>query len=94
MQELKIQILIGQRCTLYQSILVLTAQDCVLQLLLSIPDPEQVPSLRSILVLVRDRVLFLPPQDSEQADQGVQLPQTQFSGKNNNNSKLENHNLK
>ena len=73
--------------------LVLTAQDGVLQLLLSLLDPEQVPPLRSIVVLVRDRVLFLPPQDSEQAVQGVQLPQTQFSGKNNNNSKLENPNL-
>ena len=66
----------------------------MLHCLLSLPDPEQVPSLRSVLVLVRDRVLVPLPQGLVQDDQVDQVPQGQFSGKNNNNSKLDNHNLK
>ena len=60
----------------------------MLQRLLSLPDPAQIPPNRSILVLVRDLALNPSPQDFEQDDQLVQGPQTQFSGKNNNISKL------
>ena len=72
----------------------LPGQGCVLQGLLSLPDPEQVPPLRSVLVLVRDLVLVPLPQCFVQDFQVDQISQTQFSGKNNNNSKLDNHNLK
>ena len=67
-------------------------QDCVLQCLLSLPDPEQVPPNRSILVLVRDRLLVPPPQVFEQDNQDDQGPQTQSSKKENNNLKLNKHN--
>ena len=60
---------------------------------MSLPDPEQFPPFRSVFVLVRDLVLVPPPQGFEQDDQLPQRPQTQFSGKNNNNSKINNHNL-
>ena len=53
----------------------------MLQSWLSLPDPEQFPPLRSVLVLVRDLVLFPGPQDLEQDDQGDQLPQKQSAGK-------------
>ena len=66
----------------------------MLQCLLSLPDPEQVPPNRSITVLVRDRSLVPPPQVFEQDNQVDQGPQTQSSRKKNNNSKLNNHNLK
>ena len=66
----------------------------MLQCLLSLPDPEQVPPLHSVLVLVRDRVLVPLPQVFVQDDQVDQLPQRQLSGKNNNSSKHDNHNLK
>ena len=59
----------------------LPGQGCVLQGLLSLPDPEQVPPLRSVLVLVRDLVAVPLPQVFEQETQVDQGPQTQFSGK-------------
>ena len=58
----------------------LPGQDCGLQGLLSLPDPEQVPPNCSSLVLVRDRVLVPPPQGFEQDNQVDQGPQTQSSG--------------
>ena len=75
-------------------ILKVPGQGCVLQCLLSLPDPEQVPPNCSILVLVRDRLLVPPPQVFEQDNQVDQGPQTQSTRKKNNNSKLNNHNLK
>ena len=57
------------------------AQDCVLQRLLSLPDPEQFPPFLSFLILLRDLVLVPSPQDFEQGDQNDQIPQTQSSGK-------------
>ena len=57
---------------------------------MSLSDPEQVPPNRSILVLVRDRVLVPPPQDTEQENQADQAPQTQSSRKKNNNLKVNN----
>ena len=57
------------------------AQGRVLQRFLSLPDPGQFPPFRSVLILVRDLKLVPPPQDFEQDDQFVQLPQTQFSGR-------------
>ena len=65
------------------------AQDCVLQRLLSLPGPEQFPPFCSFLILLRDLVLVPPPQDFEQGGQNDQIPQTQSSGKNNSNSKLD-----
>ena len=59
----------------------LPVQDCVLQLFMSLPDPEQFPPFRSALVLVRDLVLVPPPQVLEQDNQVDQGPQTQSSGK-------------
>ena len=59
----------------------LPGQGCVLQGLLSLPDPEQVPPNCSILVLVRDRVLVPPSQVLEQGNQVDQGPQTQSPGK-------------
>ena len=53
----------------------------MLQGLLSLLDPEQVPPNCSILVLVRDRVLVPPPQGIEQDNQVDQGPQTQSSRK-------------
>ena len=70
----------------------LPAQGCVLQVLLSLPDPEQFPPFTSALVLVRDLVSVPPPQVFEQFDQVDHDSQTQSSGKNNNISKLNNHN--
>ena len=70
----------------------LPAQGCVLQVLLSLPDPEQFPPFTSALVLVRDLVSVPPPQVFEQDDQVDHDSQTQSSGKNNNISKLNNHN--
>ena len=52
-------------------------QDCVLQSLLSLPDPGQFPPFRSVLILVRDLVLVPFPQNFEQDDQVDQGPQTQ-----------------
>ena len=69
-------------------------QDCVLQSLLSLPDPGQFPPFRSVLVLLRDLVLVPFPHVFEQDDHVDQGPQTQSSGKNDNNSKLNNCNLK
>ena len=63
-------------------------QDCVLQSLLSLPDPEQFPPFRSFLILLRDLVMVPLPQDFEQDDQIDQIPQTQSSGTNKSNSKL------
>ena len=57
------------------------AQDCLLQRLLSLPDPEQFPPFRSVFVLVRDLVLVPPPQGFEQGNHVDQRPQTQSSGK-------------
>ena len=57
------------------------AQGFVLQSLLSLPDPEQFPPFRSFLILLRDLVMVPPPQDFEQDDQIDQIPQTQSSGK-------------
>ena len=62
-------------------------QDCVLQRLLSRPDPEQFPPFRSFLILLRDLVMVPPPQDFEQDDQNDQMPQTHSSGNNNSSSK-------
>ena len=59
----------------------LPGQDCVLQVLVSLPDPEQFPPFRSALVLVRDLVSVPPPQVFEQGNQVDQAPQTQSSGK-------------
>ena len=59
----------------------LPAQDCVLQFLMSLPDPEQFPPFRSALVLLRDLVSVPPPQVFEQDDQIDQDPQTQSSEK-------------
>ena len=59
----------------------LPAQDCVLQLMMSLPDPEQFPPFSSALVLVRDLDLVPPPQDLEQGNQVDQAPQTQSSEK-------------
>ena len=53
----------------------------MLQSWLSLSDPEQLPPLRSVLVLVRDLVLVPSPQDLEQDDQGDQLPQKQSAVK-------------
>ena len=53
----------------------------MLQSWLSLSDPEQLPPLRSVLVLVRDLVSVPLPQDFEQEPQVDQGPQTQFSGK-------------
>ena len=75
-------------------LLKVPGQDCVLHCLLSLPDPEQVPPIFSILVLVRDRLLDPPPQVFEQDNQVDQGPQTQSSRKRNNNLKLNNYNLK
>ena len=61
------------------------AQDCVLQRLLSLPDPEQFPSFCSVLILLRDLVMVPSPQDFEQGDQNDQIPQMQSSGKKNSN---------
>ena len=72
----------------------LPAQDCVKQRLLSLPEPGQLPPFRSVSILLRDLVLVPPPQDFEQDDHVDQGPQTQSSGKNDNNSKLNNCNLK
>ena len=69
------------------------AQGRVLQRFLSLPDPGQFPPFFSVLLLVRDLALVPPPQGFEQDDQFVQGPQTQFTGKNSYNSKLNNHNL-
>ena len=55
-------------------------QDCVLQGLLSFPDPEQVPPFCSILIFLRDLVLVPTPQSFEQNDHVDQGPQTQSSG--------------
>ena len=55
-------------------------QECVLQGLLSLPDPEQVPPFFSILIFLRDLVLVPTPQDFEQDNQVDQDPQTQSSG--------------
>ena len=60
----------------------LPGQDCVLQVLLSLPDSEQFPPFCLVLVLVRDLVSVPPPQVFEQDNQFDQGPQTQFSGKN------------
>ena len=60
----------------------LPAQDCVLQVFVSLPDSKQFPPFRSVLVLVRDLVSVPPPQVFEQDNQFDQGPQTQFSGKN------------
>ena len=69
-------------------------QECVLQALLSLSDSGQIPPFCSVLILVRDLVSIPLPQVSEQEPQVDQSPQTQFSGKNNNYSKLDNNNLK
>ena len=53
----------------------------MLQVLLSLPDPEQFPPFRSALVLLRDLVSVPPPQVFEQDDQVDQDPQTQSSEK-------------
>ena len=58
----------------------LPAQDCVLQFLMSLPDPEQFPPFRSVLVLVRNLVWVPPPQGFEQDNQVDQDPQTQSIG--------------
>ena len=71
----------------------LPGQDCVLQVLLSLPDSEQFPPFCLVLVLVRDLVSVPPPQVFEQDNQVDQGPQTQSSGKKPNISKLNNHNL-
>ena len=55
-------------------------QECVLQGLLSLPDPEQFPPFFSALVLVRDLVSVPPPQVFEQDPQVDQRPQTQSTG--------------
>ena len=60
----------------------LLGQDCVLQVLLSLPDPEQFPPFCSTLVLVRDLVSVPPPQVFEQENQVDQGPQSQSSEKN------------
>ena len=69
-------------------------QDCVLQSLLSLPDPGQFPPFRSVLVLLRDLVLVPLPHGFEQNDHVDQGPQTQSSGKKNKYLKLNNQNLK
>ena len=56
-------------------------QDWVLQRLLSCPDPEQIPLFPSFVILSRDLVMVPPPQDFEQDVQNDQIPQTQSSGK-------------
>ena len=66
----------------------LPAQDCVLQRFLSLPEPGQLPPFRSVSILLRDLVLVPPPQDFEQDDHVDHCPQTQSTGKNDNNSKL------
>jgi hypothetical protein len=55
-------------------------QECVLQGLLSLPDPEQFPPFCSISIFLRDLVLVPTPQSFEQDDQVDQGPQTQSSG--------------
>ena len=55
-------------------------QECVLQGLLSLPDPEQCPPCCSILIFLRDLVLVPTPQGFEQDNQVDQGPQTQSSG--------------
>ena len=55
-------------------------QECVLQGLLSLPDPEQFPPFCSISIFLRDLVLVPTPQSFEQDDQVDQCPQTQSSG--------------
>mgnify|MGYP007048360905 CR=1 FL=1 len=59
-------------------------QECVLQNLLSLSEPEQFPPFCSILIFLRDLVLVPTPQSFEQDDQVDQRSQTQSSGKNNN----------
>ena len=66
----------------------------MLQVLLSLIDPEQFPPFCSALVLIRDLVSIPPPQVFEQDNQVDQGPQTQSSGKKNKYLKLNNHNLK
>ena len=60
----------------------LPAQDCVLQVFVSLPDSEQFPPFCSALVLVRDLVSVPPPQVFEQGNQVDQGPHSQSSGKN------------
>ena len=62
----------------------LPAQDCVLQGLLSLPDPEHFPPFRSAFVLIRDLITVPPPQVFEQGSQVDQGPHTQSSGKSTN----------
>ena len=54
-------------------------QECVLQGLLSVPDPVQFPPFRSISIFLRVLVLVPMPQSFEQDDHVDQSPQTQSS---------------
>ena len=73
----------------------LPAQDCVLQRLLSLPEPGQFPPFRSVLILLRDLAFVPPPQPFEQDDHFDHGPQTQFSAETTaDGSSPEDHEMK